>query len=422
MTAGRPGYSGEPVGSEQEAVMRANSAGRTVALRRVYMDHGAGKPIDPRVLASMTSVFTETYGNPSSIHAFGNDARRALEAARTRVMELIGAETETEIIFTSGGTESNNLALKGVAHRRRKRGTHIITSSIEHLSVINSCKELTKDGFTVTYLPVDRYGVVDVEALTEAVSDETILVSIMYANGEIGTLQPIAAIGEIAHSHGAVFHVDAVAAAGQVPIAVQDEHIDLLSLSANDLYGPKGVGALYVKRGTPIQPILQGGGQERGLRSGSENLPGIVGLGRAAELAKAEMPAEAARLRRLRDHFVAGVLKHMTAAYLNGHPTARLPNNVNVRFSYIEGEALILSLDMEGVACSSASACTSKTLEPSHVLLATGLKHEEAHGALLFTLGKQNTEEDVAYVLDVLPGIVRRLRAMSPLTPKELME
>jgi len=389
-------------------------------MRTVYMDHAAGKPVDERVLEAMMPYFTEKYGNPSSVHSFGNEARKTIDEARGRVAELTGAERTNEIIFTSGGTESNNLAIEGVAYRNKAKGNHIITSSIEHMSVMNTCKHLSKQGFEVTYLPVDRHGFVDLQALEKEITDKTILVSIMYANGEIGTVEPIGKIGEIAHGKGAYFHVDAVAATGQIPMDVQKENIDLLSLSSNDMYGPRGVGALYIRTGTGIQPVVYGGGQERGLRSGTENLPGIVGMGKAAEIAKAEMKIEAARLTNLRDKLIKGILDSIPESYLNGHPTERLPNNVNVRFSYIEGESLILSLDMEGVACSSGSACTSKTLEPSHVLLAIGLKHEEAHGSLLFTLGKQNTEDDVKYVLDLLPGIVKRLRKISPLTPKEL--
>ena len=390
-------------------------------MRRVYMDHTAGMPVDERVLEVMMPYFTQNYGNPSSIHSFGNEARRAIDESRSKVAELIGAEKKEEIVFTSGGTESNNLTIKGVAYRNKDKGNHIITSSIEHMSVINTCKHLSKQGFEVTYLPVDKHGTVDIEALKKEITEKTVLVSIMYANGEIGTIEPIKEIGEIAHSKGAFFHVDAVAAAGQIPINVQDENIDLLSLSSNDMYGPRGVGALYIKAGTRVLPIIQGGGQERGLRSGTENLPGIVGMGKATEIAKTEMKPAAERLPKLRDRFIKGILDSIPESYLNGHPTKRLPNNVNIRFSYIEGESLILSLDMEGVACSSGSACTSKTLEPSHALLAIGLAHEEAHGSLLFTLGKQNTEEDVKYVLGLLPKIVKRLRAISPLTPKELV-
>jgi cysteine desulfurase len=385
------------------------------------MDHASGKPVDERVLESMKPYFNRNYGNPSSIHSFGNEARNAINEARSKVAELIGAEKDEEVIFTSGGTESNNLAIKGLAYTNKSKGNHIVVSSIEHMSVINTCKYLSKQGFEVTFLPVDKYGILDVRALQREIKDKTILVSIMYANGEIGTIEPIKEIGEKVHEKGAYFHVDAVAAAGQIPINVQEENIDLLSLSSNDIYGPKGVGALYIKAGTRIQPIIHGGGQERGLQSGTENLPGIVGMGEAAKIVGSEMKIEAERLMKLRDGFIKGVLEGSSESYLNGHPTKRLPNNVNVRFSYIEGESLVLSLDMEGVACSSGSACTSKTLEPSHVLLAIGLKHEEAHGSLLFTLGKQNTEEDVNYVCELLPGIVKRLRKMSPLTPKELI-
>ncbi len=391
-------------------------------MRRIYMDHGAGKPLDEHVLQAMMPFFTESYGNPSSVHSFGNEARKAVSEARRKVAELIGAEKAEEIVFTSGGTESNNLAIEGAAFRSKPKGDHIITSTIEHMSVINACKHLSKEGFKATYLPVDKYGVVDIEALKKEITDRTILVSIMYANGEIGTIEPIREISEIVHKKGALLHVDAVAAAGQIPIDVRRDGIDLLSLSSNDMYGPRGVGALYIKTGTRIQPITYGGGQEKGLRSGTENLSGIVGMGKATGIAKAEMGAEAERLTGLRDKFIRGLLESIPESYLNGHPTKRLPNNVNVRFSYIEGESLILSLDMESVACSSGSACTSKTLEPSHVLLATGLKHEEAHGSLLFTLGKVNKEEDVDYVLGLLPGIVKRLRRISPLTPKELIE
>lgn len=385
------------------------------------MDHAAGMPVDERVLEAMMPYFTKSYGNPSSAHYFGGEARTAISEARGGVGELIRAGSKEEIIFTSGGTESNNLAIKGVAYRNKTKGNHIITSSVEHMSVLNTCKHLSKQGFEVTYLPVDRYGIVDIHTLEESITDKSILVSVVYANNEIGSIEPIREIGETAHRKGSYFHVDAVAAAGQTPIDVQKENIDLLSLSSNDMYGPRGVGALYVKKGTPILPLMHGGGQERGLRSGTENLPGIVGMGKAAEIAATEIETESKKLTELRNRFIRGVLDSIPESYLNGHPTMRLPNNVNVRFSYIEGESVILSLDMEGVACSSGSACTSKTLEPSHVLLATGLKHEEAHGSLLFTLGRHNTMEDVEYVLDLLPGIVDRLRKISPLTPKELI-
>nr|AHM02053.1 aminotransferase class V [uncultured miscellaneous Crenarchaeota group] len=385
------------------------------------MDHAAGMPVDPRVLEATKQHSTENYGNPSSSHSFGASAKNALMESRGKVAQLIGSEKPKEVIFASGGTESNNLAIKGVAYRNKDKGNHIITTTIEHISVINICKHLQKQGFEITYIPVDKQGMVAPQRIKDAVTDKTILVSVMYANGEIGTIQPIREIGKIAHENQIYFHVDAVAAAGKVPINVEEENIDLLSISSNDMYGPKGVGALYIKKGTRIQPVTQGGGQERGLRSGTENIPGIVGMGKAAEFAQEEMVAEGRRLSRLRDKLIKGVLDTIERSYLNGHPTKRLPNNANLRFSYIEGESLILGLDMLGIQVSSGSACTSKTLEPSHVLLAIGLAHEEAHGSLVFTLGKQNSEEDMDYVLGVLPGVVKRLRAMSPLTPKEML-
>jgi len=385
------------------------------------MDNGAGMPLDSRVFEAMKPYFFEDYGNPSSSHSFGNSARNAIAASREKVAQLVAAEKPQEVIFTSGGTESNNLAIKGVAYRNREKGNHIITTAIEHISVINICKFLQKQGFEVSYVPVDKQGVVDLEKLEAAINDRTILISVMYANGEIGTIQPIREIGKVAHENQVYFHVDAVAAAGKVPINVKEENIDLLSISSNDMYGPKGVGALYIKKGTKVQPIIQGGGQERGLRSGTENIPGIVGMGKAAEIAKRKMEAEGKRLTRLRNKLIKGVLDKIDYSFLNGHPTERLPSNANLRFSYIEGESLILGLDMYGVQVSSGSACTSKTLEPSHVLLAIGLAHEEAHGSLVFTMGKQNSEEDVDYVLEVLPDVVKRLRALSPLTPKEIV-
>ena len=385
------------------------------------MDHAAGMPVDPRVFEAMKPYFVENYGNPSSSYSFGASAKNALMESREKVARLIGAEKPEEVIFTSGGTESNNLAIKGVAYRNKDKGNHIIATTIEHISVINICKHLQKQDFEITYIPVDKQGMVDPEKLKDAITDKTILISVMYANGEIGTIQPIREIGKIAYDNQIYFHVDAVAAVGKVPINVGEENIDLLSISSNDMYGPKGMGALYIKKGTRIQPVIQGGGQERGLRSGTENIPGIVGMGKAAEIAQEEMETEGRRLSQLRDKLIKGALNKIARSYLNGHPTKRLPNNANLRFSYIEGESLILGLDMLGIQVSSGSACTSKTLEPSHVLLAIGLAHEEAHGSLVFTMGKQNSEEDVKYVLEVLPGVVRRLRAMSPLTPKEML-
>lgn len=386
------------------------------------MDHTAGRPVDPRVIEAMLPYMKSLYGNPSSVHSFGQEARQAIEKAKTKVAESINAESKESIFLTSGATESNNMAIKGVAYRNRDRGTHIITSSIEHMSVLNPCKFLMTKGFKVTFLPVSQYGFVNLTSLEEELTNETILVSIMYANGEIGTIQPIKEISQMVHRNNAYLHVDAAAANGQVPIDVNDEGIDLLTISSNDMYGPKGVGALYIKKGIRLEPLIHGGGQERGLRSGTENLPGIVGFGKAAEIAKEEMPTESERLKKLRDKLIKGLLDPIPHSFLNGHPTKRLPNNAAVRYSFIEGESILLDLDMKGVAASSGSACTAKTLEPSHVLRAIGLKHEEAHGSLLFTLGRQNTEEEVDYVIRIMPEIVKRLREMSPLTPKELME
>jgi len=376
--------------------------------------------VDPRVIEAMIPCFGTVFGNPSSTHAFGQEAKNAVDDARVKVASLIGAERKEDVVFTSGGTESNNLALIGIAERRREKGKTIVTSAIEHISILNICKYLSRLGFDVKHVPVDSYGMVDPAAVEKTISNDTILVSVMYANGEIGTIEPIAEISKIAHTHGAVFHVDAVAAVGKAPINVERENIDLLSLSSNDIYGPKGVGALYVKQGTQLRPIILGGGQERGLRSGTENAPGVVGMGKAAEIAAQEMKDESTKLAQMRDQLRKGILDNIPHSHLNGHLTARLPSNLSVRFSYVEGESLVLSLDMEGIAVSSGSACSSKTLEPSHVLRAIGLRHEEAHGSLLFSLGRWNTSDEVDQVLGLLPEIVRRLRRMSPLTPKEL--
>lgn len=391
-------------------------------MKRVYMDHGAGKPVDPHVLDEMMPYMEASFGNPSSIHEYGSESREALDEARRKTGELVNAEDSGSIIFTSGATESNNMAIIGVSSSLKSRRNHVITSSIEHMSVLNPCKSLSAQGFKVSFLPVDRYGFVDVESLKQKLDEATVLVSVMYANGEIGTIQPISEIGEIVHDAGSIIHVDAAAANGQVPIDVDKENIDLLTLSSNDMYGPKGVGALYIRKGVRIRPSILGGGQENGLRSGTENLPGIVGLGKAAEIAVREMGGESRRLIKLRDALITGLTRKTPHAFLNGHPKKRLPNNVAVRYSFIEGESILLNLDMKGVAASSGSACTAKTLEPSHVLRAIGLNHEEAHGSVLFTLGKQNTLEEVDYVTQMMPDIVKRLRAMSPLTPKELLE
>jgi len=388
----------------------------------VNMNYGAGKPVDPRVIEAMLPYMKTSFGNPSSLSFHGQEAKRALTEARKKVAELINAERPESVIFTSGATESNNLAIKGVANRNKNRGTRVITSSIEHMSVVNPVKFLTTRGFEAAFVPVDSYGFLSTESLEKEMNDKTVLVSIVYANSEIGTIQPIREISKIVHSKNAYLHVDATAAAGLVPIDVQEEGIDLLTLSSNDIYGPKGVGALYVKEGVRLEPLFHGGGQESGVRSGTENVNGIVGFGSAAEIAKLEMKKESDRLIGLRDGLIRGLTEPIPYAFLNGHPTERLPDNVSVRYSFIEGESMLLSLEMMGVVASSGSACTSKTLEPSHVLLATGLKHEEAHGSLMLTLGRQNTQEEVDYLIGLMPGIVKRLRAISPLTPKELKE
>ena len=380
--------------------------------KQVYMDHSSTTPVDPLVTEAMLPYFTEQFGNPSSLYTLGRQAKKAIEEARQKLADLIGAKKE-EIIFTGSGTESDNLAIKGAAYRNRDKGNHIITSSIEHHAVLNTCKYLEKQGFRVTYLPVSKEGLVNPDDVENAITDDTILVSIMHANNEIGTIQPIEEIGKITGERDILFHTDAVQTAGKIPVNVNSLGVELLSLSAHKMYGPKGVGALYVRKGTHIEPLLHGGGHERALRSSTENVPGIVGFGKAAELAGERMPQEV-RLARLRDSLIKGILE-IEDSYLNGHPTARLPDNANFRFSYIEGESLILNLDMKGVAASTGSACSSTSLEPSHVLLAIGLKPEEAHGSLRFTLGRGNTQDDVDYVISVLPGIVEKLRMISPL-------
>ncbi|MGD0276703.1 MAG: cysteine desulfurase NifS [Syntrophales bacterium] len=386
-------------------------------MKRIYMDYAATTPTDPDVLASMLPYFSEIYGNPSSLHAFGQEAKYAVEKARDTIASFIGASAD-EIVFTSGGTESDNFAVKGVAHARKNKGNHIITSAIEHHAVLETGSFLEKNGFEVTRLPVDEYGLVRAVDVEKAITDKTILISVMHANNEIGTIQPIAEIGAIARKHGIIFHTDAVQTCGHIPINVKDMNIDLLSASGHKLYGPKGVGILYIRKGTRIQPLMQGGDQEKGRRASTLNVPGIVGMGKAVELAGENMSREAERLTILRDRMIHDILSKIKHVRLNGHPVYRLPNNVNVCIEFVEGESLLLNLDMEGIACSTGSACTSSSLEPSHVLLAIGLPHEIAHGSLRFTLGRHTTGEDVDHVLNVLPGIVEKLRAMSPLYKK----
>lgn len=383
-------------------------------LKTVYMDNASGAPVDKRVVEAMLPYFDSRVGNPASLHESGVEARKALGTARELVAALIGAE-DKEIIFTSGATESNNIAIRGAVQRKKKKGNHIIISAVEHMSVVNTCKDLQREGFEVTTVPVDRDGLVDPERLADEVTDQTILVSCMYANGEIGTIQPVRDIGAMTREKDILFHVDAVAAAGKIPIDVVQDNIDLLSLSSNDLYGPKGVGALYIKSGVALRPVMTGGGQERGLRSGSENISGIVGLGKACELAKDEMENDARQMEALREKLIDRVLGNMKHSYLTGHRTKRLPNIASFRFSFIEGESIILSLSDLGVEASTGSACSAKTLEPSHVLIAIGLRHEEAHGSLLLSLNKWNTQAEVDHVLESLPPVVERLRALSPL-------
>ncbi len=381
------------------------------------MDYGSASPVDARVLEAMMPYFDKEVGNPSSLHSAGRKAKRELENAREKVAKLVGAHARS-IVFTSCATESNNLALRGAALRYKDKGNHIITTSIEHMSVMNPLKDLQRSGFEITYIPVDKDGLVNAEQIKNAITDKTILISVMYANGEVGTVQPVKEIGEIASDKKILFHVDGTAAVGKVPVNVEEEHIDLLTISSNDMHGPKGAGALYIKQGVRLMPSMLGGGQELGMRSGSENIPSIVGMGKAAEIAEKEMMNDSARLIKLRDKLIDNILK-MEYTYLTGHRTRRLPNNASFRFSFIEGESIILQLNDLGIVASTGSACSSKTLEPSHVLIAMGLRHEEAHGSLLLTLGKSNTEEDVDYVIECVPQIVSKLRALSPLYPKK---
>ncbi|HEM61191.1 MAG TPA: cysteine desulfurase NifS [Chloroflexi bacterium] len=383
--------------------------------RTIYLDHAATTPVDPQVVEAMLPYFGERYGNASSIHSLGQDARQGLEKARVEVAGILNCTPE-EIVFTSCGTESDNLALRGVAWRNRPRGDHIITSSIEHHAVSHTCEQLERSfGFEVTYLPVDRYGLVDPGDVERAINESTILISIMYANNEMGTIEPIAEIGQIARSHGVPFHTDAVQAAGALTLDVHELKVDLLSLSAHKFYGPKGVGLLYVREGVEILPVQTGGGHEGGLRSGTENVAGIVGLATALKLAEARREEQSQRLTELRDRLVEGVLSSVGDCLLLGHPERRLPNSASIAFEYVEGEGILMSLDMEGIATSSGSACSTGSSDPSHVLLAMGVPAEVARGSMRMTLGHENTQEDVDRVLEVLPGIVERLRAMSPL-------
>ena len=383
--------------------------------RVVYLDHAATTSVHPQVVEAMLPYFSERYGNASSIHSLGREARQGLEEARAIVAGIFNCKGE-EIVFTSGGTESDNLAIRGVSWMNRRRGDHIITSSVEHHAVSHTCEQMERQfAFEVTYLPVDEYGLVDSRDVERAITETTILISIMYANNEVGTVEPVTEIGEIAHRHGIPFHTDAVQAAGALSLDVQELNVDLLTLSAHKFYGPKGVGLLYVREGVGVLPIQTGGGHERGLRSGTENVAGIVGLATALKLAEERREEESIRLAALRDRLIEGVLSSIDNCWLLGHPQKRLSNNANIAFEYVEGEGILVGLDLEGIAASSGSACSTGSADPSHVLLAMGVRPDLARGAIRMTLGRENTEGDVDRVSEVLPAIVERLRARSPL-------
>jgi cysteine desulfurase len=384
-------------------------------MKRIYLDYAATTPVHPDVLAAMLPYFTEKFGNPSAIHSYGQEVKGAVDDARARLAALIGCRPD-ELVFTSGGTESDNTALTGVirALAARKKN-HIITTAVEHHAVLETCEALEEQGCVVTVLPVARDGIVDPADVKAALTPQTAVISVMHANNEIGTIQPVAEISKIAREAGVVFHTDAVQTVGRIPVSVDDLGVDLLSISSHKLYGPKGIGALYIRPGTPIVPMQHGGAQESGWRAGTENVPGIVGFGKAAGLAGRMMSAEMPRLTALRDRLADGLVAAIPETYINGHPTQRLPNNVNIGVAYVEGEAILLNLDLMGIAASSGSACSSGSLDPSHVMLALACPPELARGSLRFTLGKDTTEEDVDKVLEVLPGIVSKLRAMSPI-------
>jgi cysteine desulfurase len=384
-------------------------------MKRVYLDHNATTQPHPEVVEAMMPYYRDLFGNAASIHWFGREAKKGLEEARNSVASLIGANDPEEVVFTSGGTESDNFAIMGMAHALRKKGNHIITSSIEHHAVENPCRLLEKNGYEVTYLPADKYGIIDGEALKKSITDKTILVSVMYANNEVGTIEPVEDMVKIAKEKGITVHTDAVQAIGKIPVDVKDLGVDLLSMSGHKFYGPKGIGALYIRKGTKISPMQLGGYHEKKRRAGTQNVPGIVGMGKAAEIAIRDMADESVKLRVLRDKLHQGIEKGIKETKLNGHPTKRLPNTLNISFEYLEGESIILNLDMEGISVSTGSACTSGSLEPSHVLIAMGTPAVTAQGSIRFSLGRINTEEEISRVLEVLPPIIDRLRKMSPL-------
>lgn len=384
-------------------------------MRRIYFDHSATTPVDGEVAKLMVDYMTDKFGNPSSVHCFGREVAKAVEEARIEVARLIGANTN-EIFFTGSGTEADNWAIKGIAYANQKKGNHIITTAIEHHAVLHTCGYLEKQGFEITYLPVDENARVSFEDVKNAITDQTILISVMFANNEVGTLQPMKEIGQLSRQKGIYFHTDAVSAVGNFPIDVKEYNIDLLTLSGHKFHGPKGIGALYIRRGAKIEAVQHGGAQEKNMRAGTENVLGIVGLGKAAEIANRDMEKKMAHVQLLRENLIAGIQGKISDCKLNGHPEMRLPGNANFCFSYIEGESLLLNLDIKGIAVSTGSACASGSLDPSHVLLAMGLSHEAAQGSLRITLGRDNTQEDVDYCLEILPQIVERLRSMSPLS------
>lgn len=386
-------------------------------MKPIYFDNAATTAVEPEVVEAMLPYFTEIYGNASSPHHFGQEARKAMEEARGKLAELIGAAPE-EIYFTSGGTEADNFTLFGVLEAQEKKGKHIITSAVEHHAILHTCEYLEKvHGIEVTYIPVDANGLVNPQDVEKAIRPDTVLISIMLANNEIGTIQPIKEIAAIAKKHKVTMHTDAVQAVGAIPVDVNDLEVDLLSLTAHKFYGPKGIGALYIRKGTRIKPMIHGGSHERNMRAGTESVAQIIGLGKAAEIAQRELLENQKRLIKLRDRLISETLKKISYSRLNGDPVKRLPNNINISFSFIEGESLLLMLDMKGIACSSGSACTSGSLDPSHVLLAIGLDHETAHGSLRVTLGRHTTDEEIDYFLQEIPAIIERLRMMSPLRP-----
>jgi cysteine desulfurase len=383
--------------------------------RHINLDYASGYPVDPEVLSEMSPYFSDIYGNPSALHGLGKKARESIIDSQKRIGKLIGAESsDQEIFFTSGATESNNLAIKGFTFRNKKKGNHIIISTIEHISILNITKYLQRNGFTISRIPVDKFGLINLDKLIESIRNDTILISIMYANNELGTIEPINEIGKITKERKIALHVDGAVSVGKVPMNVVDENIDMLSMSSNDLYGPKGVGGLYIRLGTVIEPIIQGGGQQKGLRSGSENISGIVGFGKAAEISEKRMQKDSKRISGLRDRIVRGILTEIEDSYLHGHPDKRLPDIALLRIFGIEGEAVVTELDREGIYISTGSACASKTLAPSHVLEAIGLNEIQRHGALQFSLSRLNVKEDIDTLLSILPNIVKRLRDISP--------